>query len=285
MLQGWQGKILGALLGYVIGRLPGAIIGLLLGHQFDVAMQRARAPDRAGSDANRPDTQRDDPEALRRAFFEATFQVMGHVAKSDGRVSEQEIGAARAAMQRFSLGDAERRLAIELYTQGKAADFPLEATLERLRWLASDRPDLSRLFVQIQLEAALDGDGVGERPRQVFLRMCRALGISPLEFAALEAMLRMHRGARPGGGADGAGTGQRPRRGGAKLADAYQVLGVPPTAADAEVTRAFRRLISQNHPDKLVAQGLPESMIAAAHERTQQILDAYETVKEHRGIR
>jgi DnaJ like chaperone protein len=282
MLQGWYGKILGSLLGFIIGRgLLGAIVGFVLGHQFDLAMRRSRVRSQSQAPAGEG---RGDPEALRRAFFEATFQVMGHIAKSDGRVSEQEIGAARAAMQRFSLGEADRRRAIELYTQGKQPDFPLEGTLERLRWLAGGRPDLCRLFVQIQLEAALDGDGLGERPRQVLLRTCGALGIAPLELAALEAMLRMHRGARPGQGPGGARSGPPPR-GGAKLADAYQVLGVSPTAADAEVTRAFRRLISQNHPDKMVAQGLPESMIAAAHERTQQILDAYETIKEHRGIK
>ncbi len=63
------------------------------------------------------------------------------------------------------------------------------------------------------------------------------------------------------------------------------MLGVATSATDAEVTKAFRRLMSQNHPDKLVAQGLPESMIAAAHERTQRILEAYELVKTHRGIK
>ncbi len=65
----------------------------------------------------------------------------------------------------------------------------------------------------------------------------------------------------------------------------YEALGVATGAVDAEVTKAFRRLMSQNHPDKLVAQGLPESMIAAAHERTQRILEAYELVKTHRGIK
>ena len=63
------------------------------------------------------------------------------------------------------------------------------------------------------------------------------------------------------------------------------MLGVPASTPDAEVTRAYRRLMSQNHPDKLVAQGLPESMIAAAHERTQRILEAYEIVKTHRGLK
>jgi DnaJ like chaperone protein len=297
MLEGWYGKIIGAILGFVIGRgLLGALVGLVVGHQFDLLARRnsggglaqRRAPGAVAPDGQ---GQAGDPAELRRAFFEATFQVMGHVAKSDGRVTEQEIDAAREAMRRFSLGENERQRAIELFTAGKAPDFPLEGTLERLRWLAGDSGDLCRLFVQIQLEAALQGNGLGDRARGVFLRMCRTLGISPLEFASLEAMLRMHRGAYggfgPGARAGGAGQGRAGADAAkaARLADAYEVLGVAATAPDSEVTRAFRKLMSQNHPDKLVAQGLPESMVAAAHERTQRILEAYETIKNHRGIK
>lgn len=284
MLEGWYGKIIGAILGYIIGRgFLGAIVGMILGHQFDSATRRGslgRGTGRGGP--------QDDPATLRRAFFEATFQVMGHVAKSDGRVTEAEIDAAREAMRRFALSEPDRLRAIELFTAGKDTDFPLDETLSALRQLAGNQPDLCRLFVQIQLEAAIRGNSLGDRPRAVFLRICRALGISTLEFASLEAMMRMHAGNYgygPGGngrGSQGPGFGTRPD---ARLADAYEVLGMAPGASDAEVTKAFRRLMSQNHPDKLVAQGLPESMIAAAHERTQRILEAYELVKTHRGIK
>lgn len=283
MLEGWYGKIIGAILGYIIGRgFLGAIIGLIVGHQFDSAGRRGSLGRGAGRGSQ------DDPSALRRTFFEATFQVMGHVAKSDGRVTEAEIDAARDTMRRFALSEADRMRAIELFTVGKEADFPLDETLSRLRQLSGNQPDLCRLFVQIQLEAAIRGNSLGDRPRAVFQRICRALGISSLEFASLEAMMRMHSGNYgygPGNGgraSQGPGFGTRPD---ARLTDAYEVLGVSPTAADAEVTKAFRRLMSQNHPDKLVAQGLPESMIAAAHERTQRILEAYELVKTHRGIK
>ena len=71
----------------------------------------------------------------------------------------------------------------------------------------------------------------------------------------------------------------------ARLADAYQVLGVTPDTADAKVTLAYRRLMSQNHPDKLVANGLPQSMVEAAHERTRRILEAYEVIRNHRGMK
>ncbi len=193
MLDGWYGKLIGALAGYLVGRgWLGALVGLVLGHQFDVMSRRNRRV--SGGDPRAPGAPGGaaaDPATLSRAFFETTFLVMGHVAKSDGRVTEQEIDAARAAMQRFSLGEADRRRAIELFTQGKAAGFPLEPTLERLREMAGGQADLCRMFVQIQLQAALQGNGLGDRPRGVLQRMCRVLGISPLEFASLEAMLRL----------------------------------------------------------------------------------------------
>ena len=90
------------------------------------------------------------------------------------------------------------------------------------------------------------------------------------------------RGFGPGAGGD---PGARRPETAERLQAAYQVLGVAPTASNAEVTRAYRRLMSRNHPDKLVANGLPESMVAAAHERTQRILEAYELIKQHRGMR
>jgi DnaJ like chaperone protein len=265
--MGWYGKVIGAVLGAIIGRgWLGAIVGFLIGHQFDRKSAGAR---RGGGVPSR------DFQVL---FFRATFQVMGRVAKADGRVTEQEIDAARATMRRFSLSDADVRRAIDLFNEGKSPDFPLEDVLGELRAASVGREDLRRLFVQIQLEAALQAGGLSAPARSVFARMCGALGISAMEFAALEAMLRMHAG-RPGGGA----SPERPAAD--RLADAYQALGVRPDAADADVTLAYRRLMSQNHPDKLVANGLPQSMIEAAHERTRQILEAYEIIRKHRGMK
>jgi DnaJ like chaperone protein len=267
--MGWYGKLIGAVLGAIIGRgLLGAIVGFVIGHQFD---RKAGGTSRAARPGAVPS--RD----LQSLFFRATFQVMGHVAKADGRVTEQEIEAARAAMRRFSLTDADVQRAIGLFTEGKSRDFALEDTLEAFRDASAGRADLRRLFVQIQLEAALQAGGITSPARAVFARMCSTLGISAIEFAALEAMLRMR-------GAAGA-TGAAARPAADRLADACQVLGVRPEASDADVTLAYRRLMSQNHPDKLVANGLPQSMIEAAHERTRQILEAYEVIRKHRGMK
>jgi DnaJ like chaperone protein len=69
-----------------------------------------------------------------------------------------------------------------------------------------------------------------------------------------------------------------------RLEDAYAALGVAADATPAEIKRAYRKLISQNHPDKLAARGLPESMRAVAEERSREINAAYDLVKDARGM-
>jgi DnaJ like chaperone protein len=272
--MGWHGKLIGMVLGAIIGRgLLGAIAGFVIGHLYDLrsgaGRRERRSPSTPGS-AVPPATD------LQGTFFRATFQLMGHVAKADGRVTPREIEAARDAMRRFSLGEGEVQRAIDLYTEGKAASFPVDQALDGLRARTVGREDLRRLFVQIQLEAALRGGGLSPPARAVFARICSALEITAIEFAALEAMLRL-RGFAAAAGAT--------RTDADRLADACQVLGVGPGTSDAEVTLAYRRLMSQNHPDKLVANGLPQSMVEAAHERTRRILEAYEIIRKHRGMK
>jgi DnaJ like chaperone protein len=267
----WQGKALGALIGVVAAGPLGALFGTFIGHLFDAQSQStlqggAHAQSSAGETASAAQVQE--------AFFRATFQVMGHLAKADGRVSEQEIRAARAMMAELRLGEREVRFAIDLYTQGKGPDYPLERSLSALYEACRNRPDLCRMFVQIQLQAALWGGSLDKAGRGVLARVCAALAVSAYELVQMEALLRM----------------QQTRRAGAqaavdRLAAAYQVLGLDRDASDVEITKAYRRLMSRNHPDKLVAKGLPESMMKLAQEKTRQIRAAYEVLRAARGMR
>lgn len=256
----WQGKLIGGLIGLSAGP-AGALIGAFIGHLYDVQAEQSRAAD---------------PRTIQELFFRTTFQVMGHVAKADGRVSEEEIRAARAVMAQFRLGEAERRSAIELFTAGKSADFPFVATVERLASACAGRIDLRLMFVQIQLQTALWSDGLNPHSRALLNRMCGLLGVAEYQLAQMEAVLRMQQqaasGAAPRGSAD-------------RLDEAYRVLGIAVTASNAEVTKAYRRLMNQNHPDKLVAKGLPESMMKLAEEKTRSIRAAYESICEARGMR
>jgi DnaJ like chaperone protein len=259
----WKGKVIGGLLGAVVGAGPiGALLGVLLGHQYD--RNAGDDEDTAGEG---------DPRIVSAVFFRSTFAVMGCIAKADGRVSEREISAARGVMQHLRLSAEQVQAAIRFFSEGKAPGFGLERTVRELRAVCGRRQDLLRYFIEIQLSAALDGSDLQGPARPILQNVARWLGISGFELAHLEALLRLQRGQRPGA-AQSRDT----------LGEAYEVLQVAATATDAEVVKAYRRQMSRNHPDKLVANGLPESMQELAKQKTQRIREAYETIRAQRNM-
>jgi DnaJ like chaperone protein len=205
---------------------------------------------------------------------------MGHVAKSDGRVSEAEIDAARRLMQELKLGPREISVAIGCFRAGKSAAYDAEVGVERLREACGQRHDLLRAFMELQLRAALAGNGISPPARAILARVAERLGMSGLEFAFMEASLRT----RQRNQSRSAGTG-RTAAGAGSLAEYYSELEVDANITDQEVTKAYRRQMSRHHPDKLVANGLPESMAQMAKEKTQRIQEAYEGIRAARGMR
>jgi DnaJ like chaperone protein len=271
------GKLVGALIGLLLFRSPwGALIGLVLGHFYDQSVAASRRGHGSGG-AN--------VLQIGERFFTATFEVMGHVAKSDGRVSEAEIAAARKVMAELRLDGAQIHAAIQHFTRGKNPQFDLQDALGELRDACAARPDLLRVFLEIQVRAALEGVDMQGPARMAVQRVAELLEVSRLELAHMEAVLRLRREQfRANGGAGGQqGAGQAAPKSGMRLEAAYQILEVDPKSSNDEVAKAYRRQLSKHHPDKLKANGLPESMLEHAKQRTQQIIEAYEFIKSSRG--
>jgi len=266
MMIKWTGKLVGGALGMLAGGPVGAAIGLLLGHQFDE--QGAPADPRLQSGETLA--------AIGESFFRGTFRVMGHLAKADGRVSEREIAAARSVMSDLRLNPQQVRLAVEQFTAGKQAEFNLAAELAIVARACEGHPELARVFVELQVRAALAGNNIEGPVRELLRRVCARLGVSVLELAHIESVLRIR---------GGAFRQEQARHDGAvQIEQAYRVLETSPAAPNEEVVKAYRRQLSRHHPDKLKANGLPESMIEHAKQRTQQIIEAYELIRGRRGI-
>jgi len=272
----WIGKIIGGVVAYMLTQgVPGAgrliIIGLgvLWGHQFDKA--RAKA---AGGAAFRQA-----PGETQEEFFRSTFMVMGHLAKADGRVSEEEIRAARNVMHQMRLSPEQVKEAIAHFTAGKDPAFALDAQVSRLAAVCRGQRLLTRSFLEIQFYLLLSKGSIHNDERESLWRIASGLGVSRAELAQLEALLRAQRSF--GGGQQSSGaTG--PTR---DIGEAYRALGVSSGASDKEVKTAYRRLMNQHHPDKLTAKGLPDSMLEVAKEKTREIRAAYELIKESRGFK
>jgi DnaJ like chaperone protein len=272
----WMGAFLGGVIGLlvtrtVLGALIGALIGILI--EQSGALGAATAGPRARHTISISDE-----------FFRTTFELMGHVAKSDGRVTEAEIDAARRLMHELQLGAREINIAIACFQAGKSTAYDAELGVERLRDACGQRYDLLRAFMELQLRAALAGNGISPPARAILMRVAERLGMSGLEFAYMEAALRA-RAAHAQHQAYGASAGSRRATGAGSLAGCYAELEIDADITDQEVTKAYRRQMSRHHPDKLVANGLPESMAQMAKEKTQRIQEAYEGIRAARGMR
>ncbi|NVK22483.1 MAG: co-chaperone DjlA [Kangiellaceae bacterium] len=270
----WLGKVIGGVLGFSFGGGPlGAIIGAALGHQLDKKSDQYNVQYAPG-----------DQERVQAAFFTATFSVMGHLAKADGRVSQQEIRHAENVMQRMGLDESARTLAIDLFKQGKETDFDLQAVLSQFRHECHRRKNLMQMFLEIQISMAMADGGLHDKEHQVLRQIGQGLGFSSFVIDQLikmvQAQQRFHQYSQQqqaGGGYAGSDTNAP------SVEQAYQLLGVNSSDDEKAVKRAYRRLMAQHHPDKLVAKGLPEQMIKMATEKTQEIKAAYELIRKHKN--
>jgi len=188
-------------------------------------------------------------------------------------------------MSELRLSGPQIHAAIHHFTRGKNPDFDLESTMQQFVHTCAHRPDLMRVFLEVQVRACLEGVDMQGAGGVAVQKVADLLDVSRIELAHIVQVLRLRREqfrAGPGAGARNGGNGAPPRSG-AELNAAYQILEVDPKASNEEVAKAYRRQLSKHHPDKLKANGLPESMLEHAKQRTQQIIEAYESIKSSRG--
>jgi DnaJ like chaperone protein len=259
----YAGKLIGALVGLVLFHNPiGLLIGAIVGHFYDVAVGQLRPP------------------SMGNGFIEPLFAFAGALSKSDGRVSEVEIAATESLMARLRLDSAQRRAAIDRFNAGKSADYDAQVAIAGLRNWCSGRRDLAFLVLDLLLDL-VHADGALAGAKLVLVRkLCAALGLSDHELAALSAMKGY---GAPAPGAGPRGGGWRPPPASAMRVDAYAVLGIDRGANEREIKRAYRKLMSQHHPDKL--GDVPDELKRRAEERAREINAAYERIKAEKGFK
>jgi DnaJ like chaperone protein len=236
------------------GFVMGGVVGLLLGTVARLALVRRL-------------------RQVQVRFVDATFAVMGAICKADGVVTREEIKIVEQIFARLQLSPEQRQAAKAAFNRGKAADFDLDATVGSFARSAPRGGMLFQLFLQLQLLAvAADGE-VHPAEHAMLVRVARGLGLDELAVARLEALLR----AAAAGPASSRTVPSEKR-----LQDAYAALGVTPEAGDTEIKRAYRKMIGDNHPDRLAARGVPAGLRQLAEERAREINAAYDLIKKTR---
>jgi DnaJ like chaperone protein len=250
---------IGALLGAFIGGYSGLIIGGLTGYAAGVAMQRFLV----GS-----------LQVAQSQLLDSTFSIMGALCKADNVVSRDEINAVEQIFDMLKLQGESRKQAKAAFNRGKQPGFGLDAAVDNFAQISRGRGPLLQLFLQLQCMAVVADGRIDPAEHAMLVRIARRLGLTEADVSQLEALLR----AAMGGPSTAGGRPQKDR-----LSDAYTALGITADATPAEIKRAYRKLISKNHPDKLKARGLPESMRPVAEERSRELNSAYDLIKGARA--
>lgn len=252
---------IGAMLGAIFGGFTGLIIGAAIGY---VASRAIRQSILGGL------------SVAQSQLIDSTFAIMGALCKADNVVSRDEIKVVEQIFDMLRLGGEQRQSAKAAFSRGKQPDFDLDAAVDQFSRLSHRRAPLLQLFLQLQCMAVAADGKVEPAEHEMLVRIARRLGLHEKDVAQLEALLRAATG-----GPSGAGRPASKQR----LDDAYEALGISSDADPAEIKLAYRRLMSANHPDKLAARGLPESMRAVAEERSREFNAAYDLIKEARKFK
>ena len=251
--------VIGAIIGALFGGLKGAVIGGLVGYGAGFVIKQ---------------TVVGGLRVVQSQLVDSVFGIMGALCKADSVVTRDEIQAVEQIFQMLRLHGEQRERAKAAFNRGKQPEFDLDAAVDEFGRISRGRTPLLQLFLQLQVMAVAADGHIHPAEHEMLVRVARRLGLSERDVSQLEALLRA-------AGAGPSAPGAPPPKD--RLADAYAALGVTPDAGAAEVKRAYRKLISQNHPDKLAARGLPESMRAVAEERSRELNSAYDLVKAARS--
>ena len=240
------GKVIGGVAGFALGGPIGGLLGAVAGH----AMDRARVGQRLTGPASQ--------QARQSAVAVAVIVLGAKMAKADGRVTRDEIEAFKTV---FQIPAGDMRDVGRLFNEARREAAGFEPYAEQLGAIFAREPQVLEGVLGGLMHVAL-ADGVVHPNEIKFLeKVSASFGFSAYDFERIRAT---HMG--PG------------------EADPYEILAIPRDANEAEIKAAYRKLIRENHPDTLIAQGLPQEFIDVANEKMAAINAAYEKVEKLRSL-
>ena len=258
------GRLFGTLVGFFIFNVPGAIVGFALGFVFDKSVSKVLAENLT--------VQGEAGQArVKQVFLQVLFTALGQIAKADGRVSPEEIAHTENIIKDFALDAEGRQQAIDWFQQGVNNQGHYQELLQEFNVLSRTRPELKQVMLEVLISLAMADGQLDSQEESILLDIAAGLGINK---AAFQHILRAIKGQAGFQNSQPNSVGQ--------LDEAYKALGVNATDSDKEIKTAYRRLMSRHHPDKLIAQGVPEDAVRLATQKSQAIQSAYEVIKKSR---
>jgi DnaJ like chaperone protein len=251
------GKLIGGTVGFfALGGPLGALLGVAAGHLYDQTRKAQTA--QLGGEGAGPRLGRD---ALQVAFTVAVIALAAKLAKADGQVTRDEVATLKRI---FHIPEIAGSQIGQIFNEAKKSTDGFEPYAKQIATLLrNNRPVLEDLLGALLMIA--HADGVYHPAERAYIAQVGYIfGFSAADIRRIESTFIA-------GGSSSA-------------TDPYEVLGITGKASDAEVKSAYRKLLQENHPDKVMAQGLPEEFIEVANKKMAEINAAYDRVKAERNL-
>jgi DnaJ like chaperone protein len=288
-MQIW-GKVVGVLLGFMFGRFAGAVLGLIVGHIFDTTYSKDFS--QKGGFARFFTTSGEIQQQA--VFFHSLFSALGHIAKSDGIVSQEEIQVASTLMDEMALTGDTRLEAQQAFRDGKQRDFAIVDMLQQFKEQCHGRRDVLQIYLEILIQASCAHKKLSTTQYTLLEKIAKTLGFRRVELDFLiitfEAEQRFRTGrSQTNNQRRQQGRQQQSQYGDsgsysakAELEDAYKILGIKQEDDSKVIKKAYRKQMSLHHPDKMASKGLPAQALELAKQKSQAIQGAYELVRKQK---
>ncbi|MHC8323643.1 DnaJ domain-containing protein [Pseudomonas sp. GB2N2] len=253
----WPGTLIGAGAGFAIASIPGAMLGALLGQALDRRLQLQTWGHLREKLGGKPMLRND----------ELLFVLLGRLAKSNGRVVDGHIHQARQEMQALDMTDPAKQRAIAAFNRGKSGHDRLQGYLRRL----SVQPHAAEGVLRACWRMIWADGRASTAERALIAQWGKWLGWKSYQVQALAADYEPQRRSVVSSSV--------------LYQEALMLLGVTASTEPAQIKRAYRRLLSRHHPDKIAGSGATALQVREATDKTRELQSAYTLIRQRRNFR
>ena len=250
--MGWLGKIVGGTLGFALGGPLGAIAGAALGHTFDASHEPYY------QDARRRLSHH---EQSQMTFFVATFSMLAKLAKVDGHISPEEIQTIEDFMARdLNLNPESKRFAAQVFETAINSPMSFQDFASQFYQNFQRQPQLLDLMIDVLFRLSIADGSLSPSEENLIKSAATIFNFGERKYKELKS------------------------RYAPDFERHYAILGTDSKATNEEIKKQYRKLVKEYHPDMVASKGLPEEFTKFANDKFREIQEAYDTVKQERGI-